>query len=186
MWEQLGDVLWCREIAELKRATFAEHDATMDDIVRRFNVVRLAMDQTGMGEKPVEDAKRRYGGSRVDGVIFTQPAKLDLAIAGKEAFEDRRVRIPEGDLVLRADLHKIQKVVGPTGIPRLVAERDSAGHADRAWACFLGVAAADGGGHAYDYAAAPTPAARFGEPSDWSEDEAAPARTGLAHMRGAW
>ena len=153
--EPIGDVLWTREIKALKRATFAEQDATMDELFRRYRVARLAMDQTGMGEKPVEDAKRRYGESRVEGVLFTGPSKLLLATAGKEAFEDRKIRIPEGDVALRADLHSLQKVVGPTGIPRLVAEREGGSHADRTWACFLAVNAAAGDTWSAGYEPAP-------------------------------
>jgi phage FluMu gp28-like protein len=144
VWEVVGDVLWCREIKTLHNKKFAEHDAEMARIFGQYKVARLTMDQTGMGEKPVEDAKRRYPG-RVDGVLFTAPAKMALATVGKAAFEDRKVRIPAGDLALRTDLHKLKKVVGPTGIPRFIAERDSAGHADRTWAAFLGVAGADVG-----------------------------------------
>lgn len=141
VWEALGDVLWTREIRVLQRATFAEQDSVMAELFQRYKVTRLGMDQTGMGEKPVEDAKRRYPG-RVQGVLFTPAAKLELAIAGKAAFEDRKVRIPLGDLVLRADLHKTKKTVGPTGIPRLNADSDGAGHADRFWAAMLGISVA--------------------------------------------
>lgn len=140
--EPVGDVLWTREIIARKRITFAEQDALLDEVMRRYRVARVCMDQTGMGEKPVEDARRRYGATRVEGVLFTQAAKLVLATSGREAFEDRRIRIPEGDRDVRADLHKLKKVPGPTGAPRFVAESDDAGHADRAWACFLAVNAA--------------------------------------------
>ena len=78
-------------------------------------------------------------------MLFTPQAKLAVATIGKAAFEDRRVRIPAGDLILRADLHKPKKVIGPTGIPRLVAESDLGGHADRFWALMLALAAADPG-----------------------------------------
>lgn len=47
-----------------------------------------------------------------------------------------------GDQALRSDLHKLQKVTGPTGTPRFVAESDSAGHADRTWAGFMALDAA--------------------------------------------
>lgn len=142
VWEEVGDVLWCREIRILRRATFAEQDAAMDELFGKYRVARLCMDQTGMGEKPVQDAVRRYGQHRVEGVLFTPGNKIIMATAGKQAFEDRKVRIPLGDPVLRADLHKLQKVTGPTGTPRFVADSDSAGHADRAWAAFLGINAA--------------------------------------------
>jgi phage FluMu gp28-like protein len=140
--EQVGDVLWTREVVTLKRTSFAEHDRVMDGLFERYRVRRLAMDQTGMGEKPVEDAKRRYGESRVEGVLFTSGSKQTLATLGKQGFEDRLIRIPMGDRAIRADLHKLQKVVGPTGNVRFVAEADSTGHADRAWACFLAQSAA--------------------------------------------
>ena len=140
--EQVGDVLWTREIIERRGATFAEQDALLDDVFARYRVLRCCMDQTGMGEKPVEDAQRRHGTSRVEGVLFTSANKLHLATVGKQAFEDRRMRIPLGSQALRTDLHKLQKVSSPTGAPRFVAESDASGHADRTWAGFLAVNAA--------------------------------------------
>ncbi len=142
--EQVGDVLWTREIIARRRISFFDQDALLDDVFTRYRVLRCCMDQTGMGEKPVEDAQRRHGSSRVEGVLFTGPNKLTLATQGKQAFEDRKMRIPLGDRDVRADLHKLQKVTGPTGAPRFVAESDAGGHADRAWACFLAVNAASG------------------------------------------
>ncbi|MBN8262732.1 MAG: hypothetical protein J0L59_10440, partial [Xanthomonadales bacterium] len=93
--------------------------------------------------------------SRVQGVLFTASAKLDMAVRGKEAFEDRRLRIPEARPELRADLHKLKKVTGPTGVPRFVADSDSAGHADRTWALFLALTAAADGAGAIEYTPAP-------------------------------
>ena len=57
--EEVGDVLWDRERIELKREKFATHDAALDEVMSRYRVARVNKDQTGMGEKPVEDAKRR-------------------------------------------------------------------------------------------------------------------------------
>lgn len=141
VWERIGDVLWTREIVTLRRASFSEQDAVLDDLVRRYNPVRIAMDQTGMGEKPVEDAKRRYGATRTEGVLFTADAKQHLANVAKEAFEDRKVRIPLGDEQIRADLHSLRKVATPMGNVRFDVEGGD-GHADRAWAAFLGIYAA--------------------------------------------
>ncbi len=140
--ETVGDVAWTREIRTLRGKTFREQDDTLDALVERYRPVRIAMDQTGMGEKPVEDAKRRYGATRVEGVLFTGPRKLDLATALKERFEDRTIRVPSGDPVLRADLHAVRKTVGPTGSPRLAADGETDGHADRFWAAALACAAA--------------------------------------------
>lgn len=140
--ERVGDVLWTREVIVRQRISFAEQDMLLDDVFRRYNVVRCNMDQTGMGEKPVEDARRRYGEFRVEGVLFTMSNKLTLATQGKEHFQDRRLRIPQGDNALRADLHKLKRVTSATGAPRFVADSDSSGHADRTWAAFLAINAA--------------------------------------------
>ena len=149
--EPVGDVLWTREIIAQKRISFAQQGDILDDVFRRYRVARCCMDQTGMGEKPVEDAQRKHGRFRVEGVIFSMASKLVLATCGKEAFEDRKIRIPIGDAALRADLHKLQKISGPTGAPRFVAESDSAGHADRTWACFLACSAASTPGGPVEY-----------------------------------
>ena len=152
--ELVGDVLWTREIIARKRISFAEQDALLAGVFLRYRVVRCRMDQTGMGEKPVEDAKRNHGEDRVEGVLFSTATKLDMATMLKESMQDRKSRIPAGDPVLRADLHAIKSQVGLTGTRRLVADGDSDGHADRFWAGALAVSAADMGTPEYGYQAA--------------------------------
>ncbi len=151
--EEVGDVLWTREIVERRRASFAEQDAIMEDLFTRYRVGRLCMDQSGMGEKPVEDAKNRWGSTRVEGIHFTMPAKLAMATEGKQRFEDRKIRIPEGQPLLRADLHSLVKVVGPAGNVRFLAPRQNGSHADRTWACFLACTAAGTGRVPVDFLA---------------------------------
>lgn len=141
--EEVGDVLWCRELIELRRVSFAEQLAAFDQVMRRYRVVRAALDQTGLGEMPVEEAKRRHGMLRVEGVLFSPARKLDLATALKQRMEDRALRIPPRP-ELRADLHSVKREAGATGAPRLVAERSEAGHADRFWALALAAAAGQG------------------------------------------
>lgn len=143
--EEVGDVLWLRELVELKRTSFAEQLAQLDRIMKTYRVVRAALDQTGLGEMPVQEAKRRHGNLRVEGVLFSQTRKLDMATALKQRFEDRAIRLPNRP-ELRSDLHSVKREVGATGAPRLVAERSEAGHADRFWALAMAAAAADGGG----------------------------------------
>lgn len=149
--ESVGDVLWTREIIALKKASFAEQEQRLDQVFKNYNVVRCCIDQTGLGEKPVEDAQRKHGTLRVTGVIFNTASKLMLATEGKEVFEDKRIRIPQGDNDLREDLHKLQKTTSATGAPRFIAESDSKGHADRTWACFLAVHGSCGSITEYGY-----------------------------------
>lgn len=140
--ELVGDVLWLRELIELRATSFAEQLATLDRVMKDYRVVRAALDQTGLGEMPVQEAQRRHGSYRVEGVLFSVARKLDMATALKERMEDKRLRLPVGNAALRQDLHSVQRVAGPTGAPRLVAERSENGHADRFWALALATAAA--------------------------------------------
>lgn len=144
--EAVGDVLWVRELVTLHRVPFAEQLHELDRLLGRYRVARVAMDQTGMGEAVVEQAQRAHGASRVQGVTFTGPAKLDLATGLKQRLETGRLRLPP-DRALRTDLHSVTRETGATGIPRLVAERDGNGHADRFWALALAVAAAGDATH---------------------------------------
>lgn len=154
--ELVGDVLVTREIIARRRISFAEQDQLLADVMRRYHVVRVRMDQTGMGEKPVEDAKRIHGEARVEGILMSSAIKLDMATVLKETMQDRRTRIPAGDVVLRADLHAIKKQVGLTGIPRLIADTDTDGHADRFWAFALAASAAKLVYQPYDYQPVPS------------------------------
>jgi len=139
--EMIGDVLWNREVVRMRRATFAEQDAELARVFDRYDIDRLCMDQTGMGEKPVEDAKRRYGEYRVEGVLFTGPVKLELATEIKQKFQDRKKRIPvEQDI--RNSHHAVKKLVTAAGNPRFDADRTEKGHADEFWADALATHAA--------------------------------------------
>lgn len=135
--ELVGDVFWTRQIIAEKRISFAAQDELLDQVMRKFRVARVGMDQTGMGEKPVEDAKRRYGEYTVEGILFTGPNKQHLATQAKQTFEDRKIRIPMGDRFVRSDLHALKRTTTQTGAPRFDADGETDGHADRAWACFL-------------------------------------------------
>jgi phage FluMu gp28-like protein len=149
--ELVGDVLWTRKVIARRRISFAEQDALLAEVFRDYRVIRAKIDQTGMGEKPVEDAQRRHGTSRVEGVLFTGANKLGMATILKERFQDRRIRIPAGDPVLRSDLHAIKSQVGVTGQRRLIADGETDGHADRFWAAALAVTAAELGEATYEY-----------------------------------
>ena len=180
--ELVGDVLWTREIFAKRRLSFAAQDAELARIFDSYRVIRCCMDQTGMGEKPVEDAQRRYGADRVQGVLFTPAAKLGLATTLKTRVEDRTKRLPAGDPLLRADLHAVQKQAGATGVPRLVADSDTDGHADRFWAGALAAEAAEAGDYQpYVYSPVRT---------DDEQEDAAPVwgvgAGGFGGVRGVW
>ena len=142
--EQVGDVLWTREVSILDGASFADQDAELDRLFYRYRPLRIAMDKTGLGEKPVEDAIRRYGEAMVEGIPFNNSNKYQLATIGKQAFQERRWRVPD-DRLCREDFHKLKREPTLTGAPKFDAKADADGHADRAWAGFLALYAAGAG-----------------------------------------
>jgi len=140
--EKVGDVAWTREVVRLKSKSFAEQDFELDRIFNTYTVRRACIDQTGIGEKPVEDAQKRHGTYRVEGVIFTSASKQHLATLVKQAFEDKKARIPE-DRAIRESHHAVRKIMTLSGNPRFDADRTEMGHADEFWAHALALNAAE-------------------------------------------
>ncbi len=135
--EKAADALWVREIVARQGISFSEQRRIVRGLAERYRPLRIAVDQTGMGEAVVEQLQDDLGSLRVEGVLMTGPRRLDAATALREAMEDKRLRIP-ADEALRRDLHAVRAEAGPTGSPRLVAERAGTdGHADRFWALAL-------------------------------------------------
>ena len=157
--EQVGQDLWLREIEAHRDLPFIEQDRILDRMIRRYKPVRIAMDQTGMGERSVEEAQRRHGALRVEGVLLTSPRRLDVATALREAVQDHVMRIPP-DPFLRDDLYAIKAVSSATGAPRLIDEGDTDGHSDRFWAIALAIASARSGTREYGYTPVSVLAAR--------------------------
>lgn len=162
--ELVGDVLWTREVSTLRGKSFAQQDAELERVTEAYPTwERICMDQTGMGEKPVEDAKAKYGDYRVEGVLMTAPVKQELAFGLKRTLEDKRFRAPK-DKDVREDFHAVRKVTTVAGNVRFDADRTEQGHADRFWAGALAThAASDTGPPAAVATQEPTP-------RDWREE----------------
>ncbi|MCL6620409.1 MAG: terminase family protein [Thermomonas hydrothermalis] len=148
-------VLALREMQVMRGESFAAQLARLDAVFRAYRVARCCIDQTGMGEMPVQEAQRRHGQYRVAGVLFTAPAKLDMAVALKDRLQARRLLMPHvhGDArdALIDDLRAVRMEPGAGGVPKLLADRDGSGHADRFWALALACAAAGEGVPVYGY-----------------------------------
>jgi phage FluMu gp28-like protein len=141
-----GGMLWTREVSVLEpdadvNNRFAIQDAELDRLVAKYDVRKISIDATGIGKKPVEDAIKRYGEYRVEGVDMTNTRQYELATGGRQAMENRIVKIPRDRSVLK-DLEKIRRTMTATGKISFRAQRDKEGHADRSWAYMLAIQAA--------------------------------------------
>lgn len=144
MWldQFVGDVAWSRVVVRLKKKTFAAQLEIFDHLMETFDVRRACIDKTGLGMPIVEEAQRRWGEYRVEGVTFNGEVKQHLATHGKQLFEDKRVRIPVSREI-RDSHHAVRKMTTVAGNPRFDADRNEAGHADEFWAHMLALHAAD-------------------------------------------
>lgn len=141
MWvvERLGDVLYTRRVETMSKMRKSDQE----DILHPWFAIcdRVCIDSTGLGIGWADDAQKKFGERRVEGVNFSGQVKEALAYPLKGAMEDRKLRIPD-DPLIRADLRKVQKVTTGAGNIRFVAESTPDGHADRFWALALAIEAA--------------------------------------------
>lgn len=135
--EQIGDVHWTRRLIKLADMKLPQQERVLAGILRSVKLVRCCIDKTGLGLGLFEHTEETFGEHLIEGIDFTPGNKTALATDIKRAFEDRGVRIPAGDDVLREDLHRVRKIVTSTDQVRFDATRDEDGHADRFWACAL-------------------------------------------------
>ncbi|CAN5361953.1 hypothetical protein BH09PSE4_BH09PSE4_17180 [soil metagenome] len=134
--ELVGEVCWIRDEYNEVGQTFAHQDAYFDHLMTFRRVLRARSDQNGMGEKVVEDLQLKWGTYRVEGVLLTGPARLDLALGLATAFQRQLFRIPANRPDIRADLRAIKRVGSEqSGSIRIVNE--GAVHADWFWAAAL-------------------------------------------------
>lgn len=148
--EQIGDVFWLRGLRRMRRASFAEQKETAAAWLRGSD--RGCLDATGMGAPLAEEMVSQFGGSRVEAITFTAPAKEALVIELQRVFAENRIRIPD-DRDLRAAIHAVRKYATATGHFRYDANRTEKGHADEFWALALAVNALSGPRLSTDYRA---------------------------------
>ncbi len=191
VFEEVGDVLWAREMVILANKRFAEQRDAVKRLMRRYRISRMGVDQTGMGEMFFEVLQDDHGEYMVEGYLFTAATKLALGTSLLQRVEDVRIRFPDDDDTT-ADLRSVKREGGTTGPPRLVAdEKDSDGHADRFWSFAMACRIADEG--TVEYAYTPAPKRRSSRHDDgpgdrrgfWKPDHSSDWRGGSSE-RGAW
>lgn len=142
VFELLGDVLYTRKIITLRNMSKPDQEKVLWPIMALLQ--RTCIDKTGLGIGWTDDAQKKFGEYRVEGVTFTGPVKEALAYPVRGRMQDKKMRIPYSPEV-RADLRSVTKVTTAAGNIRFTAERSAEGHADRFWALGLGIHAVGAG-----------------------------------------
>lgn len=139
--QKRGDTLWHMGTETRREETWDEQEAWVGTVMDQCS--RLCVDSTGIGSQFSERLAARYPG-RVEGVDFTLKSKEELATGMKLALERGRFRPMADDHDLRRDVLNLRRQVTNMGNVRYDAPEDRRGHADRAWAAALCVAASGG------------------------------------------
>jgi phage FluMu gp28-like protein len=135
--QKLGDLKYTRLLIPMLDFPFAEQMSLLDTVMRLRRMRRICIDATGMGMPIAEEAVKRYGRYRAEGIIMTSAIKEELAWDLYNALEDKRLLVHPDDLV-RASFHAIKKIVTGGKNDRFDADAtEDTGHADHFWACAL-------------------------------------------------
>lgn len=140
--EKIDDICYLREIAvqDPSDKSWASRDAKLAQLLDS-PIIRAAIDQTGVGDKYVDDAQRRHGTWRIHGVIFNNAVKAHLAENLARGIETGKLRIPDDDRLIR-HISAIAKGHSKTGMITYDADHSVDGHADLFWALALAYDAA--------------------------------------------
>ncbi len=148
--EQIGDVLWTREVLVLKGMDSPDQQAILRARIKCAE--RVSFDYTGPGVGLGDWLAREYGRwepakhefGKIELCTFTSAFKRDIFPKLRRAFEPPvRVRVPISRAV-REDLHAMQQTVH-NGQYDYWAPRTREGHSDRCTAAALAVRAAGDG-----------------------------------------
>mgnify|MGYP000844629922 CR=1 FL=1 len=125
-----------------EKTTFNIQKEYLFNLLQNFNIVKTAVDETGIGMQLAEDLAAKFGNNKIIPLYFTNRLKEELAYNMLFHFQDRKIQIPD-DNNLKEDLHSVQKSVrNNSAIYFDVNDTDFKGHADRFWSLALALYAA--------------------------------------------
>ena len=159
--EQVGDILWTREVLVLRGVDTPDQQAILRSRIAAAR--RTAFDYTGPGIGLGDHLVREFGEwdpadhhfGRVELCTFTTAFKREIFPHLRRRFEaPTRIRVPVSRAV-REDLHAMQQVI-TAGQYNYWAPRSKEGHSDRCTALALAVRAASGPTHVDIERIAPT------------------------------
>lgn len=136
---ELEGVLFLDRIENLEKKDFAFQEKYIADLFTSTKPSRCCIDSTGIGAMLAENLHKKFG--FVKEVKFTNETKNEMFTLTKTNLNKGKLKLANDENIL-ADLHKIRRIVGPSGNLSFSASRDANGHADMATAVALGNLAA--------------------------------------------
>lgn len=133
---ECSGVLYVTRVESLSNKEFSYQEDYIGNLIKTLNPVKVCIDATGIGAQLAENLHKRFG--QVKEIHFTNENKNEMFTLTRSKMGDSTLFIPN-DNALIEDLHKIRRIVGPSGNLSFSASRDDKGHADDATAIALAV-----------------------------------------------
>ena len=147
VFEDVCDQLVCRAVEAYQKKKWSYLEEKLYKFLKLPNLVRACIDRTGLGDQFTERAQEKFGTVKVEGVLFTNAVKADLAISLLQAFEDQKLIIEKCPKFPGVDgreedkqaesIHAVKKIVTSAGNVRYDAESTEKGHGDFFWGAAL-------------------------------------------------
>ncbi|MEM4409261.1 MAG: terminase family protein, partial [Candidatus Caldarchaeum sp.] len=118
--EKRGGALHTVHVLAMEGTPFHEQREALWRLLSHPALRRAAIDATGVGMQLAEEARERFGRSRVEEVHFTQPIKEELAFSLRSLMEEGRLSIPQ-QAEIEEDLYSVRKITTTTGNIRFEA-----------------------------------------------------------------
>ncbi|MBR1754027.1 terminase family protein [bacterium] len=146
VFEKIGNVKFLRYQIELSKTLYREQKNILYSILKLKNLKRACIDRTGIGDNLAEDAQLDFGKTKVEGVLFTNSSKEEMATLFYISLEERNIRIDTNiETKVIEDWHSIRKITTKAGNTRLDTDGSEENrHADNFWSAALGNYAASG------------------------------------------
>ena len=153
--EDIGNQLVCRAVEAYQKKKWSYLEEKLYKFLKLPNLIRACIDRTGLGDQFTERAQEKFGSVKVEGVLFTNTVKADLAISLLQAFEDQKIIIEKCPKFPGVDgneedkqaesIHAVKKIVTSAGNVRYDAASTEQGHGDFFWGAALAYHAKNAG-----------------------------------------
>ena len=155
VFEDIGNQLVCRAVEAYQKKKWSYLEEKLYKFLKLPNLIRACIDRTGLGDQFTERAQEKFGSVKVEGVLFTNTVKADLAISLLQAFEGQKIIIEmcpkfpgvdgtEEDKQAES-IHAVKKIVTSAGNVRYDAASTEQGHGDFFWGAALAYHAKNAG-----------------------------------------
>jgi hypothetical protein len=123
------------EKGQWNNRTFEYQALRIKELIERYNVRRIAIDTTGMGQGVYEKTKELVSGAKIVPILYSAESKAELVTRGIDIFHNKRIELDSGWADLGKALMTIYRTSTDNGTLTFKARRtNTTGHADLAFA----------------------------------------------------